>query len=406
MKKITSCFLLAFTFCYIDGAYAEPAKDIYIREIDRNLGMKIEFNSGAVEKTMRKAFANDKYDIKVAASTYNSLTKQNKGKVSAEDLFFVCLQAYKQKSRNDQTWKTAVWKECKENFIKPLLVQAKDYAFIDDAIVEVYEGTVGGQCTPPEYAEKGFPSNKLCDNIGRNTGHPAFEKAMITKFRTEAGCTDDGRDGCARTCYGVCSQEDSTYDEPKELYRQYMCMEHNFTRANAKELAWKIFTDNRLEQMPDAISGDIFMGLWGTGDKPGVIGGLQRILKVRVTNQIDDNTIRAAKAYKGNLRKRFLQARWELMKTKPNYSLYGNGWGHAFLVYARNGCHTATKTPLTRANAEFCPNKEPIEGFNSKRERPIYCLKMKEEDKKIPEAQSDKTRVEMPIDTTWKEKRK
>ena len=189
-----------------------------------------------------------------------------------------------------------------------------------------YDGTkIGGACTKPSTSGGKFTNEIL--TTGRYKKYPAFEKAMITKFRTEGGCVDHPADSGGYTCYGVSSKY---FPAVKNK---------NFSRADAEDIAYNSFFHKyHIDQLPDAISGDVFMALWGTGSKPASIGLLQKILGVPQTNTVDATTINAAKNYHGNLRKQFLDARESAFRAGQRE--FRDGWLNALDLYRANGCHT------------------------------------------------------------------
>ena len=190
-----------------------------------------------------------------------------------------------------------------------------------------YDGTKIGQgCTKPS-AGAGVFSNEILTTGRYATVSPAFEKAMITKFRTEGGCVNHPEDAGGYTCYGVSSKYFPQVKNP------------GFSRADAEDIAYNNFYKKyHLDQLPDAISGDVFMALWGTGSRPASIGVLQNLLGVPQTNVVDDATINAAKTYQGDLRTQFLDKRQE--RFTQGQAVFRQGWLNALDVYRANGCHT------------------------------------------------------------------
>lgn len=302
---------------------------------------RIFFEPEIAEYILQTSFLGLEYDTKRAAKIYDEIAGANGGGMSVDDLFFVCMVAHKmsQKEMFSKDERRKIWPVCVQEFIAPLLSTAKDTAIMDDYLVEFYDGTLQNQpCTPPQVDSTVL--NMICTS-GKYSFDPAFEKAMITKFRTEGGCANV-QDGNGTTCFGVAGR----------YYPQVYRTDPPFTRAEAEDIAYEnYYKKYDIDRLPDAIRGDVFMALWGTG-KPGTsIGLLQNVLGVPETNKVDDATIMAARNYnggKGNLRKKFLKARWARMKNNNNFS---NGWAKAFLVYMKNGCHTITTDPLER-NAE------------------------------------------------------
>ncbi|MCQ2580822.1 MAG: hypothetical protein MJ164_01445 [Alphaproteobacteria bacterium] len=193
-----------------------------------------------------------------------------------------------------------------------------------------YDGTkIGGACTKPSSSAGKFTNEIL--TTGRYASiSPAFEKAMITKFRTEGECVNNPADKCGYTCFGVCA---TYFPQVKKK---------GFSRADAEDIAYNSFwKKHNLDKLPDAISGDVFMALWGTGSKPASIGLLQKILGVPQTSVVDEATIEAAKNYQGDLRTKFLDARGE--KFKHGQSEFSRGWLNSLQVYRANGCHTISE---------------------------------------------------------------
>ena len=334
MKKyIILIFSLIVCLIHID-VYAGNRPD-YKTPLTKILNEpRIYFEPEKVETMLERSFADPlAFNLKSAVSAYDALVVENQGYMSVDDLFYVCLAATNnaniRKTRSD--WHDYMWDYCKYGFILPLIKLSEEEVFIDESVVELYDGTKFNQeCTEPRWASKEEDVlNMVCTTGKYKDLDPAFEKAMITKFRLEGGCKDV-HDGNGMTCFGVASKY---YPNVK-------------TRADAEEIAHTDFyTKHDIDKLPDAIRGDVFMALWGTGKPSKSIGLLQIILGVEKTNKVDEATISAARKYKGNLRKRFLKARWELQKDNGTFS---NGWAKAFLTYLKNGCHSRTETPLLR----------------------------------------------------------
>ncbi len=190
-----------------------------------------------------------------------------------------------------------------------------------------YDGSkIGGDCTPPtKSGGDNFTSAIL--TTGRYKKYPAFEKAMITKFRTEGDCGKHPDDPGGYTCYGVSS---NFFPQVKNK---------NFSRADAEDIAYNSFWHKyKIDQLPDAISGDVFMALWGTGSLKESVGVLQRLLGIKQTNRIDQETINAAKNYTGDLRTQYLNEREKFFKrANPTFR---KGWLNGLELYRANGCHT------------------------------------------------------------------
>jgi lysozyme family protein len=189
-----------------------------------------------------------------------------------------------------------------------------------------YDGSkIGRACTPPSTSGGTF-TNKIL-TTGRYKKYPAFEKAMITKFRTEGTCGELPGDAGGYTCYGVSSK---FFPQVKNK---------NFSRADAEDIAYNSFWHkHKIDKLPDAISGDVFMALWGTGSTKESIGVLQRLLGVEQTKVVDAATINAAKNYQGDLRTQYLNEGEKFFKrANPTFR---QGWLNALKLYRANGCHT------------------------------------------------------------------
>ena len=189
-----------------------------------------------------------------------------------------------------------------------------------------YDGSkIGQACTPPSTSAGIFTNAVL--TTGRYSNYPAFEKAMITKFRTEGGCGDHPADRGGYTCYGVSSKFFPQAKNP------------NFSRADAEDIAFnRYYKAYNLDKLPDAISGDVFMALWGTGSHDYAIKLLQRLLGVSQTGFVNQETIDAAKNYDGDLRTQYLDARERHFSNGQKE--FRQGWLNALELYRANGCHT------------------------------------------------------------------
>lgn len=336
MKKYICLFLMCL-MCFSFKTYAKDYKP-GLNTILNSEENRIVFDSFVVEDTIKTSF-NDPmwYDRKKAVATYDKFAKENNGAVSLSELFYVCLNAYR-------ISETITWDDCKDIFILPLLKNADELSFIDDEVEEVYNGNIHGfPCTPSETFDPKDIPNMVCTTGKHADSDPAFEKAMITKFRTEGGCAYVN-DGNGLTCYGVGGRYHP------QVYRK----DPPFTRAEAEEIAYKdYYTKYNIHWLPDAIRGDVFMAMWGSGNRENSIGILQDVLGVKHTNRVDDETLKAARSYQGNLRKAFLKARWKKMQDNGDFS---NGWAKAFIAYMKNGCHTVPKQPLyrTKETTELC----------------------------------------------------
>lgn len=341
MKKLKffAFFVLGLvTWC--GSVYAAKKRTDYRPRVEKALeddSPRIFFEPELVEPILAMAYAvNPEYNFKHAARVYDQISASNDGEMALDDLFFVCMIAHQipRQDMFDIEKRREMWPICVQEFIRPLLSTAQETAILDDNLTELYDGTIQDQpCTPSEKDDTRSVLNMLCTS-GKHSFDPAFEKAMDTKFRTEGGCADVG-DGNGITCYGLSSRWNKEVLEP------------GFSRAMAEDIAYKRYYKNyNIDKLPDAIRGDVFMALWGTGSAKASIGLLQNVLDVPRTNKVDEATITAARNYNGrNLRKQFLKARWTRMKTNGTFS---NGWAKAFLIYLKNGCHTVTSDPLER----------------------------------------------------------
>ena len=191
-----------------------------------------------------------------------------------------------------------------------------------------YDGSrIGQPCTKPS-TKGGVFTNEILTSGRYASISPAFEKAMITKFRTEGGCGFHPADRGGYTCYGVSSNFFSQVKNP------------GFSRKDAEDIAWNVFfKGHNLDKLPDAISGDVFMALWGTGSKKYSIGLLQKLLGVPQTNVVDNATVEAAINYPGaDLRTRFLDIRGRAFSRGQKE--FRRGWLNGLDLYRANGCHT------------------------------------------------------------------
>ena len=300
-----------------------------------------------VEVMLKDVYGGDKpdfnWDYLQAADYYDRVASDQDGVVSMYQLFMVCIIARgrsevlgKYKSTADVV--TNEWPICLEEFIQPLIELSEDASVLDNYLFEQYFGDAFNEPCTPSQKRKSEP-DMLCTS-NKHANDPAFQKAMDTKFRKEGGC-GDANDGKGLTCFGVAG-----FDHPEVYYE-------DFSRADAEEIAWSMYTRNRINLLPDAIRGDVLMALWGTGNRERSIGYLQDVLGVARTNVVDEETIEAAKNYDGSasLRKRFYQMRlqdWKTIKNGKRWEKYGKGWANAMLLYLENGCHTVPTNPLIR----------------------------------------------------------
>lgn len=336
MKKLFCLFIVLINIFANVNSYAVPD---YKSKLNTILDEpRIFFEPEKVESMLQKSFADPlAFDLDAAVKAYDELTKENGGYMSVDDLFYVCLVATHEENvkKERKDWKSYTWDYCKYTFILPLIKLSEEEIFIDENVVEVYDGTIFYKgCTEPAVAtEEEDVLNMVCTTGKYKDIDPAFEKAMITTFRLEGGCANV-RDGNGMTCYGIGSAS-----HPEVLNK-------NFSRADAERIAYNDYYKNlNIDTLPDAIRGDVFREYFRSGKYKNTIWVLQDILGVERSSVITPETVEAARNYKGNLRKRFLKARWEKNKDNKRFS---NGWAKGFLALLKNGCHTETETPLLR----------------------------------------------------------
>ena len=194
-----------------------------------------------------------------------------------------------------------------------------------------------GPCTMPQ-ASKHFP-NKILTSGHYAAQDPAFEKAMITTFRTEGGCGQHPDDSGGYTCYGVSQNNNPEIDV------------RNITRRDAEDIAYnKYYTQYGLEKLPDNIRGNVFMLGWAGG----TITGIHRFCKflgLSPRNKIDDEIVTAAENYNGDLHNDFMdeQQRFFIEVSKRgNNRVFLKGWMNRVALGRENGCHTPTTEPIYR----------------------------------------------------------
>jgi lysozyme family protein len=300
-------------------------------KVKREKKSQIYIDSSIAEVALADWLAKDRNKkIDRAVKVYDKIAKKNNGKMSVSALFVVCMAAYDKKKSEmlDPQVQNAMWPVCIQEFIRPLVDLIKDTDVYDVVIQEVYDGTrFNESCTASVRVEN--VANIICAS-GNYSFDPAFEKAMITKFRLEGGCADVG-DGNGITCFGV---GEKYHPEANNC---------SFSRVDAEKIAYDQYYKNfNLDLLPDAIRGDIYMAIWGTGDAKRSIQWLQRILGVTADGLVGPVTVNAARNYKGNLRKQYLKRRYAHLKSLEGFPRYGNGWSKAVYTYLKNGCHSET----------------------------------------------------------------
>lgn len=323
-------FYLGITACY---AYAD---DIFVQ----NNKDCIYVNFVVAEHFLKKhCRLKSGCDITKAQQRWDELTRMpdKKGCLTQVNLFDVFAMGYSvpyNDLRNSE--KKQIWlQKFDTSFFKPLVAILEDVAFIENAVVEKYDGYRSDPCTASVYTGQNNESDVLCATESYVTDS-AFKKAMDTKFRLEGGCAPV-KDGNCFTCYGVGAKWNNEVAELK-----YNSSDMFFNRADAEKIAYDKYyypryKDNQqIKRLPAAISGDVFMAKWGAGNAKQSIGYLQEILGVTADGKIGDATIKAAQEYRGDLRKLFLEKRWLEMKD----SKFADGWRKAFEVYLKNGCYS------------------------------------------------------------------
>lgn len=328
ISKFFVSFIVGTVLCF-PSANAKVNQE-YVNKVDSLLDgyddYRRFFSYVIVEDTLEEwKRGNPDVNIDVAVQEINRLYS---GLFSVDDLFFICLIAYEKKSISVETI-DEMWPICVKEFISPLLEKAIQTNVLDGMVLDRYDGSrFDKECTPSVHVD-GI-SDIICAS-GNYAFDPAFEKAMITKFRSEGGCKNVG-DGNGITCFGVGAKDWPVVNN---------C---NFSRRHAEEIGYKYYyKKHNVNLLPDAIRGDVFMGIWGTGNPVTVIGWLQDVLGVPKTGKIDETTINASKSYKGNLRKEFLRKRLTNMRGLKDFERYGNGWTKGIYFYLKNGCHSISE---------------------------------------------------------------
>lgn len=194
-----------------------------------------------------------------------------------------------------------------------------------------------GPCTPPQRS-KHFV-NQILTSGQYESRDPAFEKAMITTFRTEGGCGNHPSDSGGYTCYGISQNNNPEIDV------------RNITRADAENIAFrKYYSAYGLDRLPDQIRGDVFMFGWAAGPVTG-IRHLCRVLDLPERNKIDDEIVRAVENYPGDLHRDYMDDQQQYMidvSHRGNNKVFLKGWMNRIRLIRDNGCHTPTTEPLSR----------------------------------------------------------
>ena len=194
-----------------------------------------------------------------------------------------------------------------------------------------------GQCTPPQRSNH-FPNKILTSGKYANID-PAFEKAMITIFRTEGECGHDPDDSGGYTCYGVSQNNNPEVDV------------RNITRADAEDIAYKkYYTQYDINKLPDTSRGNVFILGWAGG----TVTGIRRFCKflgIPQRDKIDDTVVSAAMNYPGDIHNDFLDNQQQFyidVSKRGNNKKFLKGWMNRVQLMRENGCHTETTAPLTR----------------------------------------------------------
>lgn len=194
-----------------------------------------------------------------------------------------------------------------------------------------------GPCTKPQHSDH-FP-NKILTSGTYKQSDPAFEKAMITTFRTEGECVNNPSDSGGYTCYGI-SQNNNPEIDVKSI-----------TRADAERIAHnKYYLQYGFNLLPDYIRGDVFMLGWGVGPITS-IHYFCKVLGIPARDKIDATVVAAAENYNGDLHNDFLDAQQQLyteISKQGNNKIFLKGWMRSIQLRRENGCHSPTPTPILR----------------------------------------------------------
>lgn len=194
-----------------------------------------------------------------------------------------------------------------------------------------------GPCTPPQRSK--IFVNKILTSGQYANSDPAFEKAMITVFRTEGECSNDPDDAGGYTCYGISQKNNPEVDV------------RNITRADAERIGYnKYYTKYNMNTLPDNLRGNVFMLGWASGPATAV-KKFCKFLKIPERTKIDENIVLAATSYPGDIHNDFLddQQNWYIhVSKKGNNKKFLKGWMNRVQLMRENGCHTPTTDPITR----------------------------------------------------------
>ena len=189
--------------------------------------------------------------------------------------------------------------------------------------------------------------SKVFKNIVMTTGQyetslPPFEKAMITVFRKEGKCGEIKGDPCGYTCYGIGSGPN--------------CMGHdidvkNLTRAGAEKLYHdRMWAKYHIDRLPDVIAGDVFLASMASGACT-AIQQFRGFLGLNKNCKIDDDVVRAAENYTGDIHNDWLDVRQKFLidvAERKYQNRVLKGWMNAIQLKRENGCHVIPTDPLYR----------------------------------------------------------
>ncbi len=197
--------------------------------------------------------------------------------------------------------------------------------------------TYNATCTPPQHSDH-FP-NKILTSGRYASIDPAFEKAMITVFRTEGDCINDPDDTGGYTCYGISQNNNPEIDV------------RNITRNDAEDIAYqKYYKNYNINQLPDNSRGNVFMLGWGAGTSTG-IRRFCKFLGIPEKNKIDPEIVSATENYRGDIHNDFLDDQQQFyieISKRGNNKKYLKGWMNRIRLMRENGCHSETTHPITR----------------------------------------------------------
>lgn len=185
--------------------------------------------------------------------------------------------------------------------------------------------------------DKNFP-NKIYTTGRYEKISPAFEKAMITVFRKEGRCGTIANDPCGYTCYGIGSSPKCSGVVVK-------------TRTEAEDFYYNRYWQKyKLYQLPDVISGDIFLASMASG--PGTaIKQFSKFLGIKTTTSINNDMINAVQNYNGDIHNNWMDVRNDFLQQVARNRYNGSvsrGYTNAIILKRKNGCHVQPTEPLTR----------------------------------------------------------